>query len=330
MLSARGWVRSVAGAIVFAVLGIVACEEDDAVFSPLDDTTPPVVSITDAVSSENQLIISVQAEDFISVSFVVTELRDPNQLVTEVTPQGDTLTLGRLLAVDTTRFSGQATSVTVNTTFQTFFSQATIVDIRAVAQDPSENEGVDEATVVVGGGGTGGLGAPIVSIFSPLPNQTVRDNTLIRVGVRATDLIGLAQLNVLLTGVTTVPQADTIRFTEFRTDVDTLLDFFIPSGNLGTLTISAEAININSISAFASITVTVAREVSNDSIPPTISMVVGGGVQRRLDEAPRMEADDSLIVDVVASDQETAITRVGVAYVIKIAELMKVLPMCPV
>ncbi len=316
MLSARAWARLVAGAMAITVLGVVACEEEDAVFTPLDDDVAPSVSITSVTSDDTEIQIQATAEDFIAVTMMVIEIRDPNQLVTEVTLAGDTITLGRLLAVDTSTFAGRVTQVNLTVSFPNPFAQATIVDIRAVAVDGQMNEGVAVATVVVGGGGAGGLGAPIVAITSPLPNQTVRDNTLIRVGVQASDPTGLAQLNVLLTGVTTVPQADTIRFATFRTDVDTLLDFFIPSGNLGTLTITAEAINLNSISAFASITVTVAEEVADDQTPPSVSMLVSGGVQRRLDEAARMETDDSLLVAVTASDDETAVTRVGVTYVI--------------
>ncbi|MEE9245082.1 MAG: hypothetical protein V3U63_02670 [Gemmatimonadota bacterium] len=323
MLSARGWARLMAGAMSLAVLGIVGCEEEDAAFGPFVDDVPPTVSIVDVQEVESFTDITVRAEDFIAVTVVITEIRDPNRLVAEITPAGDTLVLGFLLGVDTTRFSGRNTDVTVISKFQTFFTQPTIITIRAKAIDAQLNEAVTEATIILAGGGTtgGGLGFPVVSIFSPLSGQTVRDNTLIRVGVLASDATGLAQLNVLLTGVVTQPQADTIRFAVFRTDVDTLLDFFIPSGNLGTLTITAEAINLNSISAFASISVTVAQVVTGDTIPPVVSMVVSGGVQRRLAEAARMEADDSLIVDVVASDNESAVTRIGVTFVIKNATI---------
>ncbi|MDP2576909.1 MAG: hypothetical protein Q8W48_04310, partial [Candidatus Palauibacterales bacterium] len=323
MLSARGWARLMAGAMSLAVLGIVGCEEEDAAFGPFVDDVPPTVSIVDVQEVEPFTDITVRAEDFIAVSVVITEIRDPNRLVAEITPAGDTLVLGFLLGVDTTRFSGRNTDVTVISKFQTFFTQPTIITIRAKAIDAQLNEAVTEATIILAGGGTtgGGLGFPVVSIFSPLSGQTVRDNTLIRVGVLASDATGLAQLNVLLTGVVTQPQADTIRFGVFRTNVDTLLDFFIPSGNLGTLTITAEAINLNSISAFASISVTVAQVVTGDTIPPVVSMVVSGGVQRRLAEAARMEADDSLIVDVVAADNESAVTRIGVTFVIKNATL---------
>ncbi len=41
-------------------------------------------------------------------------------------------------------------------------------------------------------------------------------------------------------------------------------------------------------------------------------MLVTGGVQRRTDEPPRMESDDSQIMSLVAQDQETAITWMGV------------------
>jgi len=315
MRSARGWARLLTGTLAVAVLGLAACEEDDAVFGPLDDGVPPTVSITNVQGGGDTLRVNVEAEDFISVSFVVTELRRTDVFETIVTPEGDTLVLGRLLAVDTARTSGRVTSFNVETTFLTGFSQPTVIDIRAVAVDAQGNEGFDLSRVLVGGGGTGGtLGGPQVEITSPLAGSTVRANTLVRVGVRASDPTGLQQLNVVLSGITPAPQppADTIRFSQFRTDVDTLLDFFVPQGASGPLTITAEAINLNTISGFAQITVTVAQQVSNDTIRPTVSMLVTGGVQRRTDEPPRMEIDDSLLFNIVASDNETAITRVGV------------------
>ncbi len=319
MLSARGWTRLLMGTMAVAMLGIAACEEEDSVYGPLVDETPPTVKVSGAQQSGDTLITTVNAEDFISVAYVVTELRRTDQFETVITPEGDTLVLGRLIAVDTTRFSGRAISVTVNTTFFTGFTQPTFVEIRAVAVDAQLNRATDVATILVGGDTGGGLGAPIVSIYSPLPNITVRDNTLIRVGVRASDPTGLQQLNIVLTGLTpaTVPAADTIRFGQFRTDVDTLLDFFIPQGALGTLTITAEAINLNTISAFAQISVTVATEVPDDTQPPIVSLIVSGGIQRRQDEPMRMEVDDSLLFSVVALDQETAITRVGVTLVVR-------------
>jgi hypothetical protein len=301
------------------VLLMAGCDEEDSVFGPLEDTTPPVVSITDASQSGDTLKLTVKAEDFISVVSVVTELRRTDQFETIITVDGDTVVLGRLLAVDSTSFAGRVQSATVNSIFFTSFTQATEVEIRAIAVDAQGNEATDAARIIVGGGPGGALGGPVVSITSPLPNQTVRDNTLIRVGVQASDPTGLAQLNVLLTGVSppSVPAADTIRFAQFRTDVDTLLDFFIPQGALGQLTITAEAINLNTISAFAQITVTVAVEVPDDTIPPVVSMLVSGGVQRRQDEPLRMESDDSLLIDLVGSDQESAITRMGVTIVVR-------------
>ncbi len=318
MRSARGVARLVAGLVLVASLWLPACDEDSAVFGPLDDQAAPVVSITGASQSGDTLVTTVKAEDFIHVAFVVTELRSTSQFTTIITANGDTIILGRLLAVDTSKFIGRVQSATVNTTFFTGFTQATPVDIRAVAQDAQGNEAVDVARILVGGGPGGGLGGPQVVITSPLANQTVRDNTLIRVGVQASDPTGLAQLNVVLTGLTppTIPAADTTRFTQFRTSVDTLLDFFIPQGSLGQLTITAEAINLNTISGFAQITVNVAQVVSGDTIPPIVSMLVTGGVQRRTDEPPRMESDDSLIMNLVAQDQETAVTRMGVTLVV--------------
>ncbi len=319
MLSARTWARPLAGMLAVTLLGIAACEDEDAAFSPLVDSTPPVVSITGASQSGDTLRVSVEAEDFISVAWVATELRRTDQFETVITAEGDTLVLGALISVDTTFFAGRVVSATVNTTFFVPFTAATIIEIRAVAADAQENQSSDVATIIVGGGPGGGLTGPNVAITSPIAGQTVRDNTLVRVGVSAVDPTGLAQLNVLLTGlpVPTIPAADTIRFAEFRTDVDTLLDFFIPQGALGNLTITAEAINLNTISAFAQITVTVAEEVPDDTNPPIISMLVEGGVLRRIDEPLRLEADDSLLINLVASDQESAVTRMGVTIVVR-------------
>jgi hypothetical protein len=95
------------------------------------------------------------------------------------------------------------------------------------------------------------------------------------------------------------------------------LDFFIPQGTLGQLTITAEAINLNTISAFSVVVVTVAAEVSDDATPPNISMLVSGGIQRRTDEPLRMESDDSLLFSLVAADLETAVTRMGVSVVVR-------------
>ncbi len=231
MRSARGVARLLAGVAVLGFLGLVGCEEDSSVFGPLDDQAPPVVSITGASQSGDTLVVTVKAEDFIHVAFVVTELRSTSEFTTVITATGDTLTLGRLLAVDTSRFIGRAQSATVITTFFTGFTQATPVDIRAVAQDAQGNEAVDVARILVGGG----LGGPQVVITLALANQTVRDNTVIRVGVQASDPTGLAQLNVVLSGLAqaTIPAAETTRFAQFTTNVDTLLDFFIPQGAPG-------------------------------------------------------------------------------------------------
>ncbi len=318
MGSARSLARLSLVTIALAIFGVAACEEDDAVFGPLDDQVPPTVSITGATQSADTLVVTVLAEDFISVASVVTELRRTDVFETVITADGDTVVLGRLLAVDTTNFSGRTVSAEVRTTFFVPFQTATAVGIRAVAIDASGNLATKEATIIVGGGPGGGVGGPSIVITSPLPDQTVRDNTLIRVGVQARDPTGLAQINVVLTGLNppTVPPADTIRFADFRTDADTLLDFFIPQGSLGTLTITAEAINLNTISAFAQITVNVSQTVAGDTIRPIVSMLVSGGVQRRGDEPPRMEVDDSLRFNLVALDQETAITRAGVTIVV--------------
>ncbi|UCC73392.1 MAG: hypothetical protein JSV86_02160 [Gemmatimonadota bacterium] len=320
MLSVRGWTRLLTGTIAVALLGMAACEADDAVYGPLEDNTPPVVSVTDATVSGDTLVTKVEAEDFIALAFVVTEIRRTDQFETVITASGDTVVLGRLVAVDTTWFAGRTVQATVTTTFFTAFTNPTAVEIRAIAVDSQDNEATDSAIVTVGGDG-GGLGAPTISIYSPLPGQTVRDNTLIRVGIRASDPTGLAQLNVVLSNPAAsppaVPAADTIRFAEFRTDVDTLLDFFIPQGALGTLTITAEAINLNTFSATAQISVTVATEVPDDAEPPIVSMLVTGGVERRTDEPLRMEVDDSLLFNVVAADLQTAITRIGVTIVVR-------------
>jgi len=321
MLSVRGWARLLMGTMAVTVLGLAACEEDDSLYGPLVDTAPPVVSISGAQTAGDTLTTTVDAEDFIALAFVVTELRRTDQFETVITAEGDTVVLGRLIAVDTTRFAGRTVQATVSTTFYTGFTNPTNVQIRAIAVDSQENEATASAVVTVGGGPGGPIGAPTISIYSPLPNSTVRDNTLIRVGVRASDISGLQQLNVVLTNPAAsppaIPAADTIRFAVFRTDVDTLLDFFIPEGALGTLTITAEAINLNTLSSLAQIEVTVATEAPDDTNPPIVSMLVTGGTQRRQDEPPRMEVDDSLLFNIVALDQETAITRVGVTIVVR-------------
>ncbi|UCC82066.1 MAG: hypothetical protein JSW46_13805 [Gemmatimonadota bacterium] len=321
MLSVRGWARLLMGTMAVTVIGLAACQEDDALYGPLVDTAPPVVSITDAQTAGDTLTTTVDAEDFIALAFVVTEIRRTDQFETVITEAGDTIVLGRLIAVDTTRFVGRTVQATVSVTFFTGFTTPTNVQIRAIAVDSQDNEATASAVVTVAGTTGGPLGAPTISIYSPLPNSTVRDNTLIRVGVRATDPSGLQQLNVVLTNPAAsppaIPAADTIRFAVFRTDVDTLLDFFIPQGALGTLTITAEAINLNTLSAQAQISVTVATEVPDDTNPPIVSMLVTGGTQRRTDEPPRMEVDDSLLFNITALDQETAITRVGVTVIVR-------------
>ncbi len=316
MLSARGWSRLMTGVFVATALGIVGCEEENSAFEPLDDTVPPTVSISSVSNVADTLRTSVTASDFISVAVVTTEIRRTDQLEIVILPTGDTIVVGKLIVSDVTRFTGQKTTVTVDATFLVFFGQPTVVQIIAIAEDASGNLAVDSANVIVSGGGTGtGLGGPIVAITSPLAGQTVRDNTLIRVGVQATDLLGLTQLNVNLSGAITA--GDTTRFSTFRTSVDTLLDFFIPPGALGLLTITAEAINTNTISGFATISVTVATVVPDDSVPPIVSMLVGGGVVRRALEPPRIEADDSISIEVIALDLESAITRSGFTVVIR-------------
>ncbi|NIR46539.1 MAG: hypothetical protein GWN99_19015 [Gemmatimonadetes bacterium] len=315
MRSARGWARLLFGMIAVTAIGMTACEEDDAVFTPLVDETPPVVSVTNVQSLTDTLIVTVEAEDFIGISQVVTELRRTDQFEQIITADGDTIVLGRLLTTDTARTAGQVTTFTVTTTFTVPFTTPTEIEIRAVAIDTQGNIATTSVLAIVGGGtGGGGLGSPTVSIFSPAPGSTVRDNTIIRVGIRASDPTGLAQLNVNLDGAVTL--ADTIRFTQFRTDVDTLLDFFVPAGTTGEVTITAEAINLNTISAFATITVNVAAVVSDDQIPPSVSMLVTGGVERRTDEPLRMESDDSLLFNLTATDNETAITQMGVSVLV--------------
>jgi len=322
MRSTRRWARLLAGMMAATVLVIAACDDEGSqLLEPLVDEVPPVVNILNAAQSADTLTTNVQAEDFISLAWVATELRRTDQFETVVTPEGDTLTLGRLIAADTFFFAGRVQDATVTTRFFVFFTQATPVQVRAVASDAQDNLGTSTKTILVGGSGPGGdISGPSVAITSPLPNQTVRENTVIRVGVSASDPTGLAQLNVSLTGIDQppdLPAGDTIRFSDFRTDVDTLLDFFIPQGALGQLTITAEAINLNTLSAFAQITVTVAAEVPGDSISPVVSMFVSGGVFRRQDEPARMEADDSLWIDLTASDGESAVTRMGVTVAIR-------------
>jgi hypothetical protein len=165
------------GTMAVAVLGLAACEEDDAVYGPLVDTAPPVVSITNAQTAGDTLTTTVDAEDFIALAFVVTELRRTDQFETVITAAGDTIVLGRLIAVDTTRFAGRTVQASVSVTFFTGLTNPTDVQIRAIAVDSQDNEASATAVVTVGGGPGGPLGAPTISIYSPLPNSTVREPT---------------------------------------------------------------------------------------------------------------------------------------------------------
>ncbi|UCF18854.1 MAG: PilN domain-containing protein [Gemmatimonadota bacterium] len=133
MRSARSWARLLMVTVVVGVIGLAACDVDDAAYAPLNDQVPPTVSITEYAQSASTLDATVVAEDFISVASVVTELRQA----------------GQLLAVDTTRFTGRTLSATVKTSFLISFQAATTVEIRAVAQDAAGNVAIDVATVNV-------------------------------------------------------------------------------------------------------------------------------------------------------------------------------------
>ena len=62
MRSARVWTRLLFSITAVALLGTAACEEDDAVFTPLTDETPPVVSITNVQVNGDTLKLTTEPE----------------------------------------------------------------------------------------------------------------------------------------------------------------------------------------------------------------------------------------------------------------------------
>lgn len=126
MRSASRWSRLTAVVIV-AGLGVIACEEEDKVVAPLDDTVPPAVSITNVSHDAESLTVSVRAEDYISVAFIVTEICCDDT--------------GGSVA-DTTFYSGRTTTASVTTVFSFFepITQSTTVEVRGVGVDSSGNK----------------------------------------------------------------------------------------------------------------------------------------------------------------------------------------------
>lgn len=127
MRSASRWSRLTAALLVVAALGVVACEDEDKVVAPLNDTVPPAVSITNVSHDAETLTVSVRAEDFISVAYIVTEICCDDT--------------GGAVA-DTTFYSGRTTTATVTTVFSFFepITQTTIIEVRGVGVDSSGNE----------------------------------------------------------------------------------------------------------------------------------------------------------------------------------------------
>lgn len=130
MRSARVWSRFLAATAIAAAFGMVACEDDDKAVAPLEDTIPPAVDITNISHTKESLTVSVRAEDYISVKYVVTEICCDD--------------LGAAVA-DTTYFVGRTTTATVTTTFAFFeaITQNTFVQIRGIGVDSQDNRAED-------------------------------------------------------------------------------------------------------------------------------------------------------------------------------------------
>ena len=73
MRSATRWSCLVA-AMALVVFGSAACEDEDKVVSPIDDTVPPSVTITSVSHTAESLTVSIKAEDYISVAMIVSDL----------------------------------------------------------------------------------------------------------------------------------------------------------------------------------------------------------------------------------------------------------------
>lgn len=113
-------------AIVLAVVGVVACDDEDKVVAPINDTVPPAVSITNVSHNAEALTVSVRADDYISVAFIVTELCCDDQ--------------GKPVS-DTTRYVGRTITASVTTTFEFWepITQNTAIEVRGIGVDSSGN-----------------------------------------------------------------------------------------------------------------------------------------------------------------------------------------------
>ncbi|MGD8866517.1 MAG: hypothetical protein PVI01_02790 [Gemmatimonadales bacterium] len=60
--------------MALVVFGSAACEDEDKVVSPIDDTTPPSVTITSVSHTAESLTVNVKADDYISVAMVISEV----------------------------------------------------------------------------------------------------------------------------------------------------------------------------------------------------------------------------------------------------------------
>ncbi len=125
MRSASRWSRHTM-ALVLAALGVVACDDEDKVVAPINDTVPPAVSITNVTHNAEALTVSVRAEDYISVAFIVTEICCDDQ--------------GKAVS-DTTRYVGRTTTASVTTYFNFWepITQNTAIEVRGIGVDSSGN-----------------------------------------------------------------------------------------------------------------------------------------------------------------------------------------------
>lgn len=73
MRSASRW-SCLMAAVALVVFGSAACDEEDKVVSPIDDTVPPSVTITNVTHTAGSLTVTVRAEDYISVARVISEV----------------------------------------------------------------------------------------------------------------------------------------------------------------------------------------------------------------------------------------------------------------
>ena len=113
-------------AIVLAALGVVACDDEGKVVAPINDTVPPAVTITSVSHNAEALTVTIRAEDYISVAFIVTEICCDDQ--------------GKAVS-DTTRYVGRTTTASVTTVFNFWepITQTTAIEVRGIGVDSSGN-----------------------------------------------------------------------------------------------------------------------------------------------------------------------------------------------